>query len=397
MGLIDETLKYLHERRQNLIDGKVNCIPSPFTSFRQDFVGIEQETYYCVTANQKAAKSQFTSFMFLYTPILYAYEHPDKVRVRIFYAPLEESKRKVTMRFMRYLLYVHSGFKIRVSQQELTSTLEGNPINERVLQLLESEEYKKIMGFFESHVTFLEDRNPTGCYKAIVKYACEHGERIKQPLTITDEFGETKTVEKIVGYKPLDPDEYVIIIADHVGLLQEEKGLDKRLTIRKYSEYMMELRDYYRYIPVIVQQQSSEVQSMDAFKLNRISPTPGALADCKDTRYDVNVMLGLTNPYAAHITTYPGSGGYDITKLRDHQRFLEVMLTRDGTANAIKALYFDGAVSYFKELPGPNNPIYEEYMEKVYALIDRIKQGARQAVSMLSFRKKRKTNSDIQG
>ena len=397
MGLIDETLKYLHERRQNLIDGKVNCIPSPFTSFRQDFVGIEQETYYCVTANQKAAKSQFTSFMFLYTPILYAYAHPDKVRVRIFYAPLEESKRKVTMRFMRYLLYIHSGFKIRVTHQELTSTLEGNPVSEEVLNVLESEEYKKIMEFFESHVTFLEDRNPTGCYKAIVKYACEHGERIKQPLTITDEFGETKTVEKIVGYKPLDPDEYVIIIADHVGLLQEERGLDKRLTIRKYSEYMMELRDYYRYIPVIVQQQSSEVQSMDAFKLNRISPTPGALADCKDTRYDVNVMLGLTNPYAAHITTYPGSGGYDITKLRDHQRFLEVMLTRDGTANAIKALYFDGAVSYFKELPGPNNPIYEEYMEKVYALIDRIKQGARQAVSMLSFRKKRKTNSDIQG
>lgn len=397
MGLIDETLKYLHERRQNLIDGKVNCIPSPFTSFRQDFVGIEQETYYCVTANQKAAKSQFTSFMFLYTPILYAYDHPDKVRVRIFYAPLEESKRKVTMRFMRYLLYVHSGFKIRVTHQELTSTLEGNPISEEVLNILESEEYKKIMEFFESHVTFLEDQNPTGCYKAIVKYACEHGERIKQPLTIIDEFGETKTVEKIVGYKPLDPDEYVIIIADHVGLLQEERGLDKRLTIRKYSEYMMELRDYYRYIPVIVQQQSSEVQSMDAFKLNRISPTPGALADCKDTRYDVNVMLGLTNPYAAHIATYPVSGGYDITKLRDHQRFLEVMLTRDGTANAIKALYFDGAVSYFKELPGPNNPIYEEYMEKVYALIDRIKQGARQAVSMLSFRKKRKTNSDIQG
>lgn len=332
--------------------------------------------------------------MFLYTPILYAYEHPDKVRVRVFYAPLEESKRKVTMRFMRYLLYVHSGFKIRVSHQELTSTLEGNPISEEVLNILESEEYKKIMEFFESHVTFLEDRNPTGCYKTVVKYACEHGERIKQPLTITDEFGETRTVEKIVGYKPVDPDEYVIIITDHVGLLQEERGLDKRQTIRKYSEYMMELRDYYRHIPVIVQQQSAELQSLEAYKLNRISPTPGALADCRDTRYDVNVMLGLTNPYAGHIKQYMG---YDIEKLKDHQRFLEVMLTRDGTANAVKALYFDGAVSYFKELPGPNNPIYEEYMEKVYALIDRIRQGTRQAVSMLSFRKKRKTNSDIQG
>ena len=148
--------------------------------------------------------------------------------------------------------------------------------------------------------------------------------------------------------------------------------MDKRQTIRKFSEYMMEIRDLYKYIPVIVQQQSAEVQSMDAFKLNRISPTPGALADCKDIRYDVNVMLGLTNPYAAHIATYPGSGGYDITKLRDHQRFLEVMLSRDGTANAIKALYFDGAVSYFKELPGPKADNYEQYMESVYSLIDRI-------------------------
>lgn len=388
MGLIDETLNYLRERRQNLIDGKVNCIPSPFTSFRQDFVGIEQETFYCITANQKAAKSQFTSFMFLYTPIMYAYYNRDKVRVKIFYAPLEESKRKVTMRFMRYLLYVHSGYKTRISHQELTSTLEGNPISEEILTLLESEEYKDIMNFFEDRVTFLDDHNPTGCYKTVIKYACEHGERIKQPLTITDEFGENKTVEKVVGYKPFDPDEYVIVICDHIGLLQSERGMDKRETLDKYCEYMMELRDYYRYIPVIVQQQSSEVQSMDAFKLNRISPTPGALADYKDTRYHVNVMLGLTNPYAAHLQTYLG---YDIAKLKDNVRFLEVMLSRDGSANAVKALYFDGAVSYFKELPGPNAPDYAEYMERVYAKIERLRQVVRQAVSLLSFKRKKKS------
>ena len=114
-----------------------------------------------------------------------------------------------------------------------------------------------------------------------------------------------------------------------------------------------------------------EVQSMDAFKLNRISPTPGALADCKDIRYDVNVMLGLTNPYAAHLEEWLK---YDITKLKDNARFLEVMLSRDGSANAVKALYFDGAVSYFKELPGPKSEGYEEYMEKVYALIRKNKE-----------------------
>ena len=370
-GLIDNALGYIKTRRQNLIDGKVNCIPSPFRSFWQDFVGIEQETYYCVTANQKAAKSQFASFMFIYTPILYAYENPDKVRVKIFYAPLEESQLKTTLRFMRHLLYIHSKFKIRVSHNELTSTIEGHPVDEKVIETLESEEYQKMLKFFEERVEFFDSKNPTGIYKTMVRYACNNGERIKEPLTITDEFGEQKTVEKIVGYKPNDPDEYVIIITDHVGLLQEESGKDKRQTIRKFSEYMMELRDNYRYIPVIVQQQSAEVQSMDAFKLNRISPTPGALADCKDIRYDVNVMLGLTNPYAAHLEEWLK---YDITKLKDNVRFLEVMLSRDGSANAVKALYFDGAVSYFKELPGPKSEGYEEYMEKVYALIRKNKE-----------------------
>jgi len=318
-----------------------------------------------------STKSQFASFMFLYIPILYAYTNRDKVRVKIFYAPLEESKEKVIMRFMRYLLYTHSGFRTRVSHHELTSTIEGQPVSENILATLESEEYRNIMDFFESHVEFVTSKNPTGIYKDIVRYAVNHGQRITQPVTLTDDFGETRTIERIVGYKPNDPDEYVIILTDHVGLLQEESGKDKRETIKKFSEYMMEVRDFYRYIPVIVQQQNVEVQSMDAYKLNRISPNPGTLADCKDIRYDVNVMLGLTNPFAAKLNTFLG---YDITKLKDNQRFLEVMLSRDGTQNAMKALYFDGAVSYFRELPKPSAPDFSEYMERVYSTIESLRQ-----------------------
>ena len=368
--LIQETMEYLRQRRENLIEGRVNCIPTPFPSFSQSFVGIERATYYCVTGNQKTAKSQFTSFLFLYTPVLYAYHNRDKVRVKVFYAPLEESKQKVVLRFMRYLLYTHSGFRTRVSHQELTSTREGHPISEEVLEILESEEYQDIMNFFEDRVEFLSDRNPTGIYKAMVKYADEHGKRLYKQVRTVNEFGEEQVVNKIVGYEPDDPDEYVIGITDHIGLLQEESGMDKRGTIKKYSEYMMEVRDYYGQIPVAVQQQNVEVQSMDAYKLNRIMPSPGSLADCKDTRYDVNVMLGLTNPHAAKLKEFLK---YDITKLQDCQRFLEVMLARDGTANDVKALYFDGAVSYFKELPNPDAPNYNEYMERVYSKIENLK------------------------
>ena len=82
-------------------------------------------------------------------------------------------------------------------------------------------------------------------------------------------------------------------------------------------------------------------------------------------------MLGLSNPYAMEVKEYLQ---YDITKLRDNQRFLEVMLSRDGTQNAMKALYFDGAVSYFKELPNPDSPNYSSYMERVYATIENLRQ-----------------------
>lgn len=40
-------------RRNNVLMGKVNCIPSPFVRFSNDFVGIEQGKTVIVSANSK--------------------------------------------------------------------------------------------------------------------------------------------------------------------------------------------------------------------------------------------------------------------------------------------------------------------------------------------------------
>jgi hypothetical protein len=45
-NLIDRTLKHIKARREKVLKGGVNCIPSPFKRFRKDFVGIEQKKYY---------------------------------------------------------------------------------------------------------------------------------------------------------------------------------------------------------------------------------------------------------------------------------------------------------------------------------------------------------------
>ena len=67
--LQDRVKEDLIKRRQKILDGGINSIPSPFVRFRTDFLGIEQGKYYVITASTKAAKTQFTSYTFLYTPL----------------------------------------------------------------------------------------------------------------------------------------------------------------------------------------------------------------------------------------------------------------------------------------------------------------------------------------
>ena len=50
MELFDRTQKHLKENRQNVLNGSINSIPSPFESFREDFIGLEHSTYYTITS-----------------------------------------------------------------------------------------------------------------------------------------------------------------------------------------------------------------------------------------------------------------------------------------------------------------------------------------------------------
>ena len=160
--MIDRIINNLEERRERILSGEVNCIPSSFTRFRDDFVGVEQGKYYLISAATKAAKTQLTSKMFIYDPLFYAYRNPDKIHLKIFYFPLEESIESITLRFMAHLLAKLSNDSIRISPLDLKSTNENKPVPQEVLDLLKTDEYQHILKFFEETVLFFEERNATG-------------------------------------------------------------------------------------------------------------------------------------------------------------------------------------------------------------------------------------------
>lgn len=364
--MIDRIINNLKIRRERVLNGEVNCIPSSFARFRDDFVGVEQGKFYLVSGQTKAAKTQIATNMFVYNPLFYAYENPDKIHLKIFYFPLEESVENITLRFMSHLLAKYSNY--RISPLDLKSTNENKVVPMDALYLLESEKYQDILKFYNNTVMFFEDRNPTGIRRQLMSYAEKNGTVHKKKITITNkETGLSEEREVFDYYEPHDPKEYVIIIIDHISLITPESGMDLRESINRLSEYMIMFRNRYNYIPVIIQQQGVETGNLEAFKNNKIRPTMSGLSDSKYTAKDCSMMLGITNPYSHELDNYLG---YDIRKFKDSIRFLEVVLNREGQSNGIIALYFDGKTCSFKELPPPND---REELEKVYKYLDSIR------------------------
>lgn len=374
-------IEQLKMRKKRIEEGKVNCIPLNFSRFRGEWPGIEQGRYYLVTGQTKSAKTQVANYIFVYNVIFYAFNNPDKVHPKIFYYPLEETPEEITLRFMAYCLYTLSNGEIRISPTDLKSTNESKPLSQKVIDILESDEYKKIFEFYESVVEFKESRNPTGVWKDAKAYAETHSTPVYKEMQFKDKFEPVKVVDY---YKPNDPDEYFIIIVDHVSLLETEKGMDLRESINKLSEYGIILRNKFNYIPVFVQQQSTETSNLEAFKNNKIRPTQAGLSDSKYTAKDCNMMLGITNPYSFELPSYLG---YDIRLLKDKARFLEIVVNRNGQANGICPLYFDGATNFFRELPLPND---KESLQKVY---DTINSLGKKSITLLLYSVKNWVNN----
>ena len=130
------------------------------------------------------------------------------------------------------------------------------------------------------------------------------------------------------------------------------------------------MRDKWRYIPTIVQQQSAD-SSRAQFNyrgdtiIDKIKPDPEGLSDCKYTARDVDLMVSLFYPRRYNIKKYEG---IDLERLGDNHREFIINLNRNGISNATIQLLFLGSSSYFEELPRELSEFdyikYEEIFKK---------------------------------
>ena len=305
----------------------------------------------------------------MYNTIQQVVDNNLNIRLKIFYFSLEMTADEKMLSAFANILYIKEG--IRLSPADLKSTKADNILSEDVLRIIAKYEpyFKKI----EEIVEFIDDiRNPYGIYSVVRDYAVNNG--TIHTRQIETKPGEYITVEDY--YEPNDPEEYVMVIIDHIGLISPEKNYDTGLPMSLHesigklsSDYLIKLRNRFNYIPVVIQQQAAAQESIENKKANKLKPTLDGLGDNKMTQRDANVILGLFSPFRHEIREYLN---YDIHAFRDNIRFLEILGGREGGAGTVCPLYFDGAVNYFKELPLPQE---ELQIQRVKQLLQTIRKN----------------------
>jgi hypothetical protein len=376
MSIFKNVKKEIKQNKQIRLDGGYTCIPFVLLPKLGKIVpGIEQEKYYLVTANSKVGKTKLADFLFVYNPYEFATKYKSDIKVKIFYFSLEVSKEEKISQYYSYRLYKDHG--IVISPEKLKSRFESYILEDEIEKLIDS--YDEEMERFESMVEFIDNvKNPYGIYKHVRNHAFKNGTHYDingRAIPLSELMSDNTEVRdkanlSIHRYEPHDPNEYVIIVVDHLSLLHPERGADLWSTIFSFSsKYCLAMRDRWRYIPVVIQQQAADQEKQQfTFKgdsiVAKLRPSPDGLADCKLTQRDVNVMFGLFAPHRYKIENYEG---YDIDKLGDNYREFLVMLNRSGSGFTNIDLYFNGAVNFFKELPLPTE-IKEEHYKGIEAI-----------------------------
>ena len=321
-------------------------------------------------------KSKIADFLFIYYPLFHMVEDPN-LKVKILYFSLEEPGRAKYNAFLCHLMGILDNQHFDVNDMESVE----KPRDSLVDELIYSDKYKPYIDAYENMVLVYDTiKNPTGIYKKCKEYALDHGHinyiqgKVKNELT--GEWEDGKVRNTIKPYTQDDEDEYRIIIIDNATNLTPEKGLStKPEIIEKMSKYGVELRNDYNFTFVFIQHQAQSQEGIESIKLGRMRPTSDGLGDCKITVRDVDCILGLYNPikFLKDIKQEVYEG-YNIKRLGKYCRFLEIIDDRNSNAGGSQCgLFFDGAITAFKELPPSEDKAalekyykYADYLESIY-------------------------------
>lgn len=179
-----------------------------------------------------------------------------------------------------------------------------------------------------------------------------------------EQFGRFEESENRKIYIPYNEDLLYEVVIDHVGLLKPTNGRNKKGEIDTTISYLITLRNMTGLSPTLIQQINREQSNIERFKAGRTGIQLSDLKETSDTTDAAEVVIALYGPNRDKLNTYRG---YDVKKLGDHVRVIQVLKSRFGESDVEIAVNFHGGVNEWVELPLPNEIYdYNKYITPDY-------------------------------
>lgn len=338
-------------------------IPCGLPNLGRFINNIQRGRLYVVGAQPKAGKTSLVTQMFVLAPYLMAHKKGD-IKLKIKWFSYEISRVEAMAKFCAFFMYhnheiVDERFHPYSSSYVLSKgDYRLRPEHYDVVKSIYDNELKELFGddTTDGVIDFFEERdNPYGIYNELKTYAEHNGEFIHREYIIKKKDGTTETASRRVGYKPNDPNEFLIVIVDHVGLVAGTAKMDEKKKIDELGRICVELRNICNYTFVLVQQLNRDLGKIERLKFSGEDLQPQA-EDFKGSGNlieDANLVLALFNPSVSkHIHQHLG---YDMDRLNKCYRSVHILQSRETECFVSLGLFFRGEIGDFIELPKHDN------------------------------------------
>ena len=325
--------------------GLMNLIPfyTHFPRLSKFIPGLFRQGIYKILSGTGVGKSKLARFMSVVIP--YELSKTSNIKFHTLFFALEESKEEFIDSMILTMLYKHHG--IKMDRLTLNSYFQ-NPLDEGILEKIVG-----VQSYVEdimTHVTVFDDiRNPTGIYKACEEFSKTRGKHHMKKIKLGESY---VTVQD--RYEADDEEEFIIVVVDHISLLQSEyssllrKSLSKRECMELWNDnYCSRISNKWNWITLNIQQTAMSSDDVSHQKANRLEPELSDAGDNKTILRTDKVIFALFDPSRYGLKTY---NGINIAALGDNFRAMKILKNRYGISNRTVPLFFEGASGRFNEL-----------------------------------------------
>lgn len=168
-------------------------------------------------------------------------------------------------------------------------------------------------------------------------------------------FGTYKEIERTEEYVkedyiPEDPEQYLIVVVDHIKLLSVSTGHSSKQEIDEACDYLIHFRNKCSFTVNIVQQLNRNFKSMDRRNSGFLLLQLDDLSDSAGPAQAAETVIGIFHPFREKMSTCEG---YNIKLLKDRMRLIQILKNRFGLSDRSVGVGFYGENGVWQELPLP--------------------------------------------